>query len=90
MEKGQKILTPWLYHSLSPHAICKRSPNLLAAFLPHPDSVLKQCQRGMQPCAGTGRSQQGAIRPKKEFIKSCETCFAKNVLNLNIKDPSTK
>ena len=28
------------------------------------------------------------IRPKKECIKSCETCFA-NTLNLNDKDPST-
>ena len=32
----------------------------------------------------------GAIRPKRECIKSCETCFAKNVLNLNDKGPSTK
>ena len=31
----------------------------------------------------------GAIRPKKECIKSCETCFA-NILNLNDKDPSMK
>ena len=31
----------------------------------------------------------GAIRPKKECIKSCETCFA-NTLNLNDKGPSLK
>ena len=30
-----------------------------------------------------------AIRPKKECIKSCETCFA-NTLNLNDKGPSLK
>ena len=30
------------------------------------------------------------IRPKKECIKSCETCFAKNALKLNDKGPSTK
>ena len=32
----------------------------------------------------------GAIRPKKEYIKSCENCFAKNVLYLNNKGPSIK
>ena len=32
----------------------------------------------------------GAIRPKKECIKSCEPCFAKNALNLNDKGPSIK
>ena len=32
----------------------------------------------------------GAIRPKEECIKSCETCFAKNALNLNDKGPSIK
>ena len=31
-----------------------------------------------------------AIRPKKECIKSCEPCFAKNALNLNDKGPSIK
>ena len=31
----------------------------------------------------------GAIRPKKEYIKSCGTCFA-NTLNLNDKGPSLK
>ena len=90
MEKGQKTLTPRLYHNLSPNSICKKSPNLLAALLPPPDSGLKQCRRGVQPWAGTGGSWQGAIRPKKECIKSCETCFAKNVLSLNVKGPSTK
>ena len=32
----------------------------------------------------------GAIRPKKECIKFCKTCFAKDVLNLNVKGPGTK
>ena len=34
-----------------------------------------------------GRSGQfpGEIRPKKECIKSCETCFAKNALNFLIR-----
>ena len=90
MEQAQKTLTPQLYHRLSPHSFCKKSPNLLAALLPLLDSGLKQCQRGMQLCVGTGGSQWGAIRPKKECIKSCETCFAKNVLNLKVKGPSTK
>ena len=40
------------------------------------------------PCTGKG-GFPGAIRPKKECIKSCETCFA-NTLNLNDKDPSMK
>ena len=31
-----------------------------------------------------------AIRPKKEYIKPCETGFAKNTLNLNDKGPSLK
>ena len=31
----------------------------------------------------------GVIRPKKEYIKPCETCFA-NTLNLNDKGPSLK
>ena len=31
-----------------------------------------------------------AIRPKKACIKSCETCFAKNTLNLSDKRPSIK
>ena len=42
----------------------------------------------MQPCARKGRFPR-AIRPKKECMKSCETCFA-NTLNLNDKDPSMK
>ena len=39
-------------------------------------------------CAGKGRFPR-AIRPKKECIKSCETCFA-NTLNLNDKGPSLR
>ena len=42
----------------------------------------------MQPCARKGGFPR-AIRPKKECIKSCETCFA-NTLNLNDKGPSMK
>ena len=34
VEEGQKTLTPRFYHNLSPHSICKKSPNLLAAALP--------------------------------------------------------
>ena len=81
---------PWLRLSerLSPHSVCKKSPNLLAALLPLPDLSLKQCQRWVQPCAGKGRFPW-AIRPKKECVKSCETWFA-NTLNLNDKGPSMK
>ena len=32
----------------------------------------------------------GKIRPKKECIKSRETCFVKNTLNLNNRGPSIK
>ena len=39
---------------------------------------------------GRNRWFPGMIRPKKECIKSCETCFAKNALNLNDKGPSIK
>ena len=73
---------PRLRHSLSPHSVCK-SPNLLAALLPLLDLSLKQCGRWVWPCAGKGRFPR-TIRPKKECIKSCETCFA-NTLNLNDK-----
>ena len=30
------------------------------------------------------------IKPKKECIKSCETCFAKNALTLNVMPSSIK
>ena len=30
-------------NGLSPHSVCKKSPNLLAALLPLPDLSLKQC-----------------------------------------------
>ena len=60
----------------------------MAALLPLPDLSLKQCQRVVQSCAGKGGFSR-AIRPKKEYIKSCETCFA-NTLNLNDKGPSLK
>ena len=84
---GQWTLTPQLCHSLSLHSICKKTPNLLATCIPHLILSLKQCQRWVWPCAGKGGSPE-AIRPKKECIKLCGTCFAKNTLNLNDKGPS--
>ena len=81
-------VAPWLWHSLSPHSVCKKSPNLLAALLSLLELNLKQWQKAVQPCAGKGRFP-GEVRPKKECIKSCETCFA-NTLNLNDKGPSLK
>ena len=87
-ERGWWTLPPQLWHGLSPHSVCKKSPNLLAALLPLLNLSLKQCWRWVWPCARKGRFPR-AIRPKKECIKSCETCFA-NTLNLNDKDPSMK
>ena len=87
-KRGWWTLTPRLWHSLSPRSDCKKSPNLLAALLPLPDWSLKQWQRAVQSCAGKCRFPR-AIRPKKEYIKPCETCFA-NTLNLNDKGPSLK
>ena len=89
MEEGQKTLTPQLCQSLSPHSVCKKSPNLLAALLPLSGLNLKRCWMWVQPCAGNGRFPW-VIRPKKECIKCYETCFAKNALNLNVKGPSMK
>ena len=86
-ERGWWTLAPRLWHDLSPHSVCKKSPNLLAALLPLLNRSLKQCWRWVQPCAGKGRFP-GVIRPKKECIKSCETSFA-NTLNLN-KGPTMK
>ena len=40
--EGTKNPHPLAYHSMSPHSICKKSPNLLAALLSLPDSGLKQ------------------------------------------------
>ena len=85
---GWWTLAPQLWQSLSPHSVCEKSPNLLAALLPLLDLSLKQCQRWVRPCAGKGRFP-GEIRPKKECIKSCETCFV-NTLSLNDKGPSLK
>ena len=87
-KRGWWTLAPRLWHSLSPHSVCKKYLNLLASLLPLLDLSLKQCQRWVHPCAGKGRFP-GVIRPKKECIKSCETCFA-NTLNLNDKGPSLK
>ena len=86
IKRGWWTLAPQLWHSLSLHSVCKKSPNLLAVLLPLLDLSLKQWQRAVQPCAGKGRFP-GAIRPKKECIKSYETYFA-NTLNLNDKGPS--
>ena len=85
---GWWTLAPWFWHSLSPHSVCKKSPNLLAALLPLPDLSLKQCWRWVWPCAGKGVFPR-AIRPRKECIKSYETYFA-NALNLNDKGSSMK
>ena len=87
-KRGWWTLAPRLWHSLSPHSVSKKSPSLLAALLPLPDLSLKQWQRAVQSCAGKG-GFPGAIRPKKECIKSCETCFV-YTLSLNDKDPSLK
>ena len=87
-KKGWWTLAPRLWHSLSPHSVCKKSPNLLAALIHLLDLSLKQCQRQVWPYVGKGRFP-GETRPKKECIKSCETCFA-NTLNLNDKGPSLK
>ena len=87
-KRGWWTLAPWLWHSLSPHSVCKESPNLLAALLPLLDLSLKQCQRWVWPWAGKGRLP-GEIRPKKECIKPCETCFV-YTLSLNDKGPSLK
>ena len=85
-KKGLWTLAPWLWHSLSPHSVCKKFPNLLAALLPLPDLSLKQCWRWVRPCTGKGWFP-GVIRSKKECIKSYEIYFA-NALNLNDKGPS--
>ena len=87
-KRGWWTLAPQLWHSLSPHSVCKKSPNLLAALLPLPDLSLKQWQRWVWPCAGQGGFPE-AIRPKKECIKSYETCFV-YTLSLNDKGPSVK
>ena len=87
-KRGWWTLAPRLWHSLSRHSVCKKSPNILAALLPLLNLSLKQCQRWVQPCAGKGRFP-GEIRHKKECIKSYETCFT-NTLNLNDEGPSMK
>ena len=83
-KRGWWTLAPWLWCSLGPHSVCKKSPNLLAPLLPLPDLNLKQWQRVVQSCADKG-GFPGAIRPKKEYIIPCETCFAKNVLSFLIR-----
>ena len=85
-ERGWWTLAPQLWYGLNPHSVCNKSPNVLAALLPLLDLNLKQCWRWVQPCAEKG-GLPGMIRPEKECIKSCETCFA-NTLNLNNKGPS--
>ena len=81
-------LAPQLWQSLSPLSVCKKSPNLLADLLPLTDLSLKQWQRAVQSGAGKG-GFPGVIRPKKEYTKPCEKCFA-NTLKLNDKGPSLK
>ena len=87
-KRGWWTLAPQLWHGLSPHSVCKKSPNLLAALLPllwpKPETMLEV--GGTLCCKGRVPS---VIRPQKECIKSCETCFA-NTLNLNDKGPSMK
>ena len=88
VKRGWWTLVLRLWHGLSPHSVCKKSPNLLAALLPLLDLSLKQCRRWVQPCAGKGGFPR-VIRPKKECVKSWETCFA-NTFNLNDKGSSMK
>ena len=40
-KRGWWTLAPWLWQSLSPHSVFKKSPNLLAALLPLSDISLK-------------------------------------------------
>ena len=87
-ERGWWTITSWLWHSLSPHSVCKKSPNLLAALLSLLDLSLKQRWRWVWPYAGKGRFPR-EIGPKEEYTKSCETCFT-NTLKLNDKGPSMK
>ena len=49
-ERGWWTLAPWLWHGLSPHSVCKKSLNLLAALLPLLDSCPQECGR----CLGEG------------------------------------
>ena len=44
----------------------------------------------LESAGSGGGGEEGAIRSKKECIKSCESCFAKDILNLNVKGPSIK
>ena len=87
-ERAWWTLIPQLWHSLSPHSVCKKSPNFLASLLPLLDISLKQCLKWVQPCAGKG-GFPGEIRPEKECIKSYRTYFV-NTFNLNDKSPSMK
>ena len=41
--------TPWLCHSLSPHSICNKSPNILAARISHLILSLKHAGGGCGP-----------------------------------------
>ena len=59
-KRGWWTLSPHLWHSLSPHSVCKNSPNLLAALLPLPDFSLKQWQKWVWPCAGKGQFPGGS------------------------------
>ena len=54
IEKGSDGPSPLSFDSLSPHSVCKKSPNLLAALLPLPDLNLTQHLRWLWPCDGKG------------------------------------
>ena len=66
--RGWWTLASQFWHGLSPHFVCKKSSNLLAALLPWLDLSLKQCWRWVRTCAGK-RWFPGAIRPEKECKK---------------------
>ena len=89
IEKGGDGLSPLSFDIA--WVLIGSARSLLISWLPYfPCSPVppKQCQWWVWPCAGKGRFA-GEIRPKKECIKSYETCFA-NTLNSNDKGPSMK
>ena len=85
-EREWWTLTLQLWHSLSPHSVCKKSPNLLAALLPLLDLSLKQCWRWVWPCAGKVPWGDQAWERMHKILWNL-LCYA---LNLNDKGPSMK
>ena len=87
MEEEQKTLNPRLYHSLSPHSICKKSPNLLAALLLLPDPSLEQCRGGCSPVSELAVPSRFLRRSglRKNALNPVKPALAKNVLNLNVR-----